>query len=119
MKMLTSASLGAAILATVASALPSSFNAPTTDVLAAELLPRQTRECVNGPQSRNCWDGGRNINTNYYTDFPRTGRIREVRGYKKTTNIPLLKRKKQHDSQFLTFGCQLVLAESRELDFRC
>ena len=86
--MRSSASLWAAILATTASAFPSSFKAPTTDVLAPELFPRQGGNCVNGPTTRSCWDGVRDINTDYYTNFPTTGRIREVRRYKKTTNIP-------------------------------
>ena len=39
-------------------------------------------ECINGPTTRDCWDGDYgtfNITTDYYKNTPNTGRIVEVR----------------------------------------
>ncbi|RPB03356.1 hypothetical protein L873DRAFT_1787140 [Choiromyces venosus 120613-1] len=71
------ARLAAAILVTTASALHSPFKVPTTEVLAPALIPRQTSNCINSATTRTCWDGVRDIHTDYYTDFPLTGNVRE------------------------------------------
>ncbi|CUS09849.1 unnamed protein product [Tuber aestivum] len=75
--MRLSACLGVVIITTTVSAFPSLFAAPVTEDSAPELFPRQIPNCTNGPTTRNCWDGVRDINTDYYTDFPVTGRVRE------------------------------------------
>ncbi|PWW80147.1 Multicopper oxidase [Tuber magnatum] len=72
-----SPTLGVIIITTAASAFPSLLTAPATEVSAPDLFPRKVPGCTNGPTTRNCWDGVRDINTNYYTDFPLTGRVRE------------------------------------------
>ncbi|KAG0125732.1 Cupredoxin [Tuber indicum] len=72
-----SAFLGIVIITTTASALPSLFTAPTTEVLAPKLFSKRIANCAHGPTTRNCWDGGRDINTDYYSNFPLTGRVRE------------------------------------------
>lgn len=42
--------------------------------VAASVAP----ECENTPHSRSCWGGGFDIDTNYYEEWPDTGRIVEV-----------------------------------------
>ena len=43
--------------------------------------PAATSTCgstANGPNSRQCWSPGYDINTNYYESWPETGVVREV-----------------------------------------
>ena len=42
-------------------------------------VEERARGCQNGPQSRNCWYGDFDINTDYENKWPNTGNVREVR----------------------------------------
>jgi hypothetical protein len=54
---------------------------------AAALVPREidtqldkrARSCRNGPNSRNCWYGKYDINTDYENEWPDTGDVVDVR----------------------------------------
>jgi len=54
--------------ATLASTVKNTISATSTTSVAA------TSTCTNGPNSRNCWSGGYDIDTDFDTAWPTTGR---------------------------------------------
>lgn len=61
--------------ATVSNSWQSTSTATTTSAPAATTTtPSRAPACTNGPTSRNCWSDGFDIDTDFDTDWPNTGR---------------------------------------------
>jgi hypothetical protein len=50
-----------------------------TDTLLTDVPALEKRACNNDPKHRDCWSGSYNINTDFETTWPNTGKTKYVR----------------------------------------